>query len=349
MNIVFLYTELAEYFLSCIRELLKQYKVNVHIVRWPLNSEAPFSFDIPDAVSLYDRNKYDEKSLIQLIDNISPHLVFCSGWIDKAYTRVAVHCRKKRIPVVAGIDNIWTGSLRQQAARLISPFTFLRYFDYMWVAGEPQREYAEKLGFKPGQIISGYYSADFDFFNQQYEKNKQFKLEHFPHRFIYVGRYIEIKGILELWEAFAGAVAETKSDWELWCLGTGPLMQGAPVHSQIKHIGFVQPGDMIEYIRRTGVFVLPSWEEPWGVVVHEFAASGFPLLCSDKVGAATFFLRDGWNGYSFKAKDVHSLKKVLVKIMNSSDTDLFNMGGRSAKMAPKNTPGIWAKKLMSLT
>ena len=42
MKFVFLYTEIAEYFLACCKELSKHGQI--HIIRWPINKEAPFQF-----------------------------------------------------------------------------------------------------------------------------------------------------------------------------------------------------------------------------------------------------------------------------------------------------------------
>jgi glycosyltransferase involved in cell wall biosynthesis len=51
------------------------------------------------------------------------------------------------------------------------------------------------------------------------------------------------------------------------------------------------------------VFALLSRHEPWGVVVNEAAASGLPLVLSDRVGAAFDLLDDGRNGALVPADD----------------------------------------------
>jgi glycosyltransferase involved in cell wall biosynthesis len=51
------------------------------------------------------------------------------------------------------------------------------------------------------------------------------------------------------------------------------------------------------------VFALLSTHEPWGVVVNEAAASGLPLVLSDRVGAAHDLLDDGRNGMLVPAAD----------------------------------------------
>ncbi|HEY4651526.1 MAG TPA: glycosyltransferase family 4 protein [Pontibacter sp.] len=346
-RILFLYTELAGYFLSCIKALTEEHVVEVHLVRWPVNSEAPFQFAIPDGVRVYEKQVYSREQLVELSHTINPALVFCSGWMDKEYLAV-VRSFKKQIPVLVGMDNHWQGTLKQQLARVVAPFTLQRLFTHAFVAGAPQKAYALKLGFKDQLILQGYYSADVPYFHAVYRQASAVKGSVFPKRFIYVGRYVPQKGITDLWQAFIQLQEEQPNEWELWCLGTGPLEATAAQHPKIRHIGFVQPADLPQFISQTGVFVLPSHFEPWGVVVHEFAAAGFPLLCSDAVGAATAFLKDGVNGYSFKAGDVGALKCAIQHVVSLSEQELQQMGEKSAASALQNTPSIWAEKLMGL-
>lgn len=51
------------------------------------------------------------------------------------------------------------------------------------------------------------------------------------------------------------------------------------------------------------VFALLSRHEPWAVVVNEAAASGLPLVLSDRVGAAHDLVREGENGFRVPADD----------------------------------------------
>lgn len=344
---LFLYTELAGYFLACVKALMQEYPVEVHIVRWPVNKEAPFQLTIPDGAKVYDKQQYNREQLMELSHCIAPDLVFCTGWLDKDYVAVAKSF-KKQVPVLVGMDNHWFGTVKQRAARLLAHFTLHRIFTHAFVAGAPQHTYALKLGFKKEHILQGYYAADVNQFQKAYLESQPLKKIAFPNRFIYVGRYVKQKGVEDLWEAFVQLQQEMPNDWELWCLGTGPLEDVAVKHSQIKHLGFVQPQQMQRYISQAGVFVLPSHYEPWGVVVHEFAAAGFPLLCSSSVGAATAFLKDKVNGYLFKAGEVGELKKAMEAVILSSEADLLQMGEQSVVLALHHTPSKWAAKLMKL-
>jgi glycosyltransferase involved in cell wall biosynthesis len=59
------------------------------------------------------------------------------------------------------------------------------------------------------------------------------------------------------------------------------------------------------------VFALLSTHEPWGVVVNEAAASGLPLVLSDRVGAAHDLLDDGRNGMLVPAGDPEAAGEAI--------------------------------------
>jgi glycosyltransferase involved in cell wall biosynthesis len=344
-RLLFLYSELADYFLACIKKLTSVYDVEVHVIHWPVNSEAPFSFVFPDGVRFYNRKQFDLKRLQEKVKDICPDFIYCSGWMDKDYLS-AVQGYKDKIPVVIGLDTKWKSTLRQYIACALSRITLQKIFSHCWVPGQKQMEYASKLGFKRDKIETGYYSADTDYFTALAEKIKDTRQKKYPRRLIYVGRYYEFKGIQDLWEAFIQWQKDSDNDWELWCLGTGDIEP--IVHPKIKHFGFIQPKDMAPFLMETSVFIMPSHFEPWGVVLHEFAAAGFPLICSDEVGSTEAFLREGENGYIYRTGDISKLKECLVKIAALPASELVKMGNKSKELALSITPEKWANTVMSI-
>jgi glycosyltransferase involved in cell wall biosynthesis len=83
------------------------------------------------------------------------------------------------------------------------------------------------------------------------------------------------------------------------------------------------------------VFALLSRHEPWGVVVNEAAASGLPLVLSERVGAAYDLLRDGENGFLVPAGDVSAAADAFRRL--AADPDLRRrMGERSQELV-----GAW--------
>lgn len=343
-TVLILYTELAAYTIASLKALVASGKANVHLVRWPVNAEAPFEFAFDEQLKVYDRKQFNEQSLVQLSEEIRPDLILCSGWNDKGYLAVCKRWRK-RIPVVLAMDNKWDGNAKQQLARIVARFTILCYFSHCWVPGSPQKSYAEKLGFRSERIQTGFYTCDTDAFAAVHHATQEEKKKQFPHVFIYAGRYYDFKGVTEMWNAFARLKKETPSDWKMISLGVGDVPPF--VHAEIAHEGFVQPEQLAGVMARSGVFILPSRFEPWAVVVQEFAAAGFPLLLSSEVGAADAFLEEGKNGFRFLANDEDAVLAAMQRITSLSDAALQQMGERSHALALQNTPVKWAATLFS--
>ncbi len=338
-RILFLYSELAEYFVSALRYLVNnEHNIDVKVVHWPINPEAPFKFDFPESIEFIDKSKLSFQELSKITSSFNPHTIISSGWMDKDYLKICKENFKKSTTVVS-LDNQYTGSLKQNILSFISPFYLKKIFKNAWVPGDMQLKYAHKLGFSNAQ--SNFYAPNIEFYQKAFAKTIK------PHRFIYVGRYVEHKGIFDLWEAFIRLKKELISDWELWCFGVGDEYENRLEHPSIKHFGFVQPYEMMPYLKDSGVFVLPSKFEPWGVVVHEMAAAGFPMLLSDKIGSKSAFLKEGVNGYVFKNSSVDEIKTSMKKIIQKSDQELLHMGEQSFKLANNITQKKWVEALMS--
>jgi len=335
-RIVFLYTELAGYIRACMEQLAAA-GAEVHVFAFPVNAEAPFDFDTADALCRYlPRRDYDLAALRDEVARIDPDLVVCSGWIDPDYVALCRSLRPK-VRTVLALDNQYPATLRGKLALLRAKVRFKSAFDFAWVPGSPQVAYAEAMGFRKDKIFTGFYTADTDHFSRFYKARPQGS---FAKRFLYFGRYVDFKGVRELWEAFGRLDAP---DWELWCAGTGALFDERPEMPGLRHFGFVQPADLDTFVAEGGVFVLPSTREPWGVAVHEFAAAGLPLICTNVTGAASAFLEDGKNGILVPPADVGALYSAMKTMTEKPISELESMGKLSAEAAAELSKEKWAE------
>ncbi|TVR37936.1 MAG: glycosyltransferase [Cryomorphaceae bacterium] len=343
MRFAILYTELAAYTVSCLNAASNR-GIEIRVYRYPVHKEAPFALKLNPEIEVVERNQKSDSQIANELVEWKPDLVLVSGWRDKGYLKCG-NVLAKKIPFILGLDNPWHGGVRQWMAALYSRAFLKNTFTHCWVPGDKQVKYARKLGFAANRIQTGAYSADISLFNRQYEENRSGKTHRFPKRFLYVGRYLSFKGTQELWEAFKEFRQRGNHAWELWCAGTGAEFEQRDQSEGIKHFGFLQPEELRKVIEQSGVFVLPSRKEPWGVVVQEFAAAGFPLVCSEAVGAADTFLREGENGFLFKTQSVESLLKAMEKIAALSDEQLVLMGDKSHQLAQQITPDTWVQTL----
>ncbi len=338
-KIVFLYSEIAGYFLACAKELASH--ADVLIVRWPVNNEAPFQLKKIDGLRLICKADYNIGDLKKIIHEFTPSKIVCSGWMDKDYMRI-VKAFDKSIPIVLTLDNHWNGSIKQRIASFLSPFILKNRFTHAWVPGEPQHKFAKALGFN--KIIRGFYCADVDLHSANFNANKVSKTK----QFLYVGRYVKHKSIFEMWTAFIELISSGEAKgWEMICAGTGDEFESKIEHPSIKHLGFMQPSDLKKLLNNNPIYILPSSFEPWGVSVQEFAIAGCPLIISEKVGAKEMFLEEGENGFAV-APTVNSIKNGMKKMIELSEDRFNEMRKISHEKGMSYTPKDWVKKILTI-
>lgn len=341
LRLAVLHSRLSPHMAACFRTLRTHYNVELLVIRVPPADNAPFDdrhFDWID--QLYDRDSLSVADMTEMLEAFSPDAVFMSGWFDQGYLTVARTMREQDVLVVAGSDEQWTGSWRQQGARLIAPWYLHSAIDILWVAGERQRQFAHRLGFRGSQCWDGVYACDWDAFAAQHTASG-------PRTFLFVGRYIRRKGLDLLVDAYARYREQVEDPWRLVCAGSGEqeaLIDGQP---GIENRGFVQPHALPDLMGRAGTFVLPSREEPWGVVVEEAAAAGLPLICSEACGSAVHLLRDRYNGYLVQSESADHLARCMRIMAALPDKKRQQMSARSHELSKQYTPARWADTLIS--
>ena len=340
-RILILYSEISAYTQECLNDFLSFYpNIKVFLIKWPVNLEAPF--DLNWHSNIYVVNKSDVNLLSQ-VTNFNPDLILCSGWIDKKYIDL-ISKLKKPCKKILLVDNFLKNSLRQNLGLVYNRLMIKRHFDYCWIPSEFHKKYALKLGFKNKEIKLGLYARNLNKYEFVYNESLESKSKKFPKNFIYVGRYLELKGVYDLLDAF-DEFSFTNRDWNLHCIGVKEEERIPIKNPMIHHHGFKSTDEILQLIPEMGVFVMPSHYDHWCMAVNEFAAAGFPLLLSKNVGSATTFLREGINGFSFLPKNKKSIIKALEDISSLSDKELTKFAHESYKMSKVFDTKTWSKTL----
>lgn len=349
MKILYLYTEVMGYNLPIFDRLVSHYSASVDVFHWNENKLTPFIPEVAAGVTFHQRSSFTVKEMIAFAIQLNPDVVYISGWQDKGYLSVVRKLKSLGVPIVVGLDSQWTGSLRQRVgAQLIRWVYKPQYYSYVWVPGPMQYEYAARIGFSKSEILCNLLSGNSTIFAEA-AKNRVQTHAISRQSFLYVGRFAKAKGIDILIEAYRLYKDKYQGAWSLTCIGNGPMEEDLVVQDDIHVEGFMSQRDLKQKALAAGAFILPSRYEPWGVVVHEFATAGLPLILSERVGARPQFLIDGSNGYTFYQNSALDLAFKMHLISTQSSEHLAEMGLLSAKLAGHITPDIAAASLMSVT
>lgn len=345
IQIVFFYSRMAGYLEGVWRALLtSDHRVNIHVVFWDTSDAPPYQAGQYPRLTFYPRSAYTTPQLNDFLNQIKPDVIYIVGWMDKGYLQ-ATHQYKKQTPevvVVAGIDDQWKGSLRQHLGRVAFRLKLRSLFDYLWVAGKPQYHYARMMGYNNNRIIPCLLSANTYLFHTRAVFSK---------RIVFVGRFAREKGIFNLINTYKRLPEAIKAQWPLVLIGDGPLrseiMALADVHLTIKP--FMQAPELADELSKGGVFCLPSnlWEM-WGVVIHEAALMGYPLLLSEICGANTEFLIEHYNGYSFQPNNAEDFYQKMLQLLSLPEEMLIQFGQRSHQLGQRINVEQAAHALLSV-
>jgi len=138
--------------------------------------------------------------------------------------------------------------------------------------------------------------------------------------FLYVGRLSPEKRLSILLEAFRRVLASYPAA-RLVVIGKGPIESELKTLAQTldiaEHVEFAgaKSGQALSdaYLSAT-CLVLPSYSEPWGLVVNEALSYGCPVLVSHRCGCIPELVIEGLTGLQFDCDNIPDLAEKLIRM-----------------------------------
>ncbi|MBP0021376.1 MAG: glycosyltransferase family 4 protein [Cyanobacteria bacterium SBLK] len=166
--------------------------------------------------------------------------------------------------------------------------------------------------------------------------------------FLYVGRITQRKGLKTLLKACGHLRSRGYENYTLLIVGTGDqkaeleeLIEREEITARIRWEGWVEYGRLGAYFQQADIFVFPTYEDVWGMVVPEAMVFGKPILCS-KGAAAMELITEGENGYIFDPLDPEELAEKMQVFLDRPDI-ISAMGERSREIIARTTPETAAR------
>ena len=291
------------------------------------------------------------------LDQHRPASVAIVGWSFNWSLLTLAWCLENRVPTILLSDSTAVSNSRHWWKEWIKR-RLVKLFSVGLVAGTPQRDYLVGLGMPSERIYRGWDVVDNDYYATQADLARRNAAEtraqlRLPEKyFVAVSRFIEIKNVERLVEAYAHyRKAAGSGAWKFLLVGDGPLKPRVEelrrrfdLGEDLQLPGFKQYPDLPAYYGLAGVFLLASTREPWGLVVNEAMASGLPVLVSERCGCAADLVVHGRNGFTFDPHNVEELARLMGR-MADPQTDLTAMGRASREILADWSPATWAENL----
>jgi glycosyltransferase involved in cell wall biosynthesis len=133
-------------------------------------------------------------------------------------------------------------------------------------------------------------------------------------RIVSLGRLVKKKGFGVLVNAFSELQSLTNNECELIIGGAGPeenslltQIENLRLNNKVELKGWID--DVSDFLKDADIFVLPSLDEPFGIVVLEAMALGLPIITTDTPGPLEML--DKKSAWFCKTGDASSLANAL--------------------------------------
>jgi len=161
--------------------------------------------------------------------------------------------------------------------------------------------------------------------------------------FLFVGQVIPRKGLKDLLEACLLLKQQGYENFTLMIVGDGEqrseletFVQEFYLHAQVTWVGKVSYRLLGNYFQFADVFIFPTYDDIWGMVLTEAMAFGKPVICSTGAGAVEMVV-DGENGFVVDPGKVTLLSELMQRFLDRPML-IQSMGAESLKVMQQNTP-----------
>lgn len=134
-----------------------------------------------------------------------------------------------------------------------------------------------------------------------------------------VGQFIYRKG----YDVLLKACKQLDSSIGVYIVGGKPTEEYLNLKEQldlehVHFVNFITKDKLANYYKAADLFVLPTREDIWGLVVNEAMAYGLPVITTTKCVAGIEMVKNGVNGQIIPFEDVEALTKSIKNALGQS-------------------------------
>jgi glycosyltransferase involved in cell wall biosynthesis len=270
--------------------------------------------------------------------------IWINGYAYAAYVLALLAAKSRGIPVFVRsethlglIRKPWRQAVRDGLLRQL-----YRKVNAFLAIGTANRDYYKSLGAPPERIFHVPYSVDNARFEAAAKKGRALRgqtrqrlgLSATAPVVLFASKFMRRKHPDDVVHAVS-KIQDDGFDCGLLMVGTGEMeteLRDTVARLRVKGVvfaGFINQIELPEVYAACDVFVLPSTDEPWGLVINEVMCAGLPVVASAEIGCVPDLVIDGVNGRRFPARDRQALADALREVL--ADPDRCSTMGRNSQ------------------
>ena len=310
--------------------------------KWETNIANGFKEVDLKGIKLFSSYGYINSGILDIIKKND--FIILGGYQEPSIVYASILCKFMNKPYTIFFDGISTNRLSTSEHKLkrILKNLVIKNSNFIMANGTVGKRYFyEQFRYPIEKIYNQYLTVDSNKINILYTQKETYRqlyryklgIKENDKVLIYSGRLIDIKNV----ESVIKASYKIKSDdLVILILGGGYLEEELKKLSKeldVKVIitGFIkEQEELFKYYFVGDALILPSYIEPWGLVVNEAMFSGLPVLVSSSCGCSLDLVKNGVNGYIFDPNKLDEIANLIKCILYNDDAK--KMGENSRKI-----------------
>ena len=265
----------------------------------------------------------------KLLKELDPDVVVGSEYNPTIL--LALHyCKRHKMPFVSWTDGTLFSERNFGKVQLWSRKHVIRRADSYIASSSKAKEAQVYYGALEEKCHISYLTVDVDQYVQKPQGKGNGKI-------LCVGSLIERKGI----DLLLKALSELREPYDLFIAGTGEekeslekLAQELKIDDKIHFLGHLNRAELLKHYADSDLFVLPTREDCFALVILEAMCSGLPIICSKYADGAYDLLENEKNGFVIDPYDTKKFREFIQRILKDKEIQK-NMRKESEKIIEK--------------
>ena len=255
--------------------------------------------------------------IIKYINRYRKNVIIVANYTSPSCIIAILYMKMKKIPFIITADG---GFIKKDRWFNKKIKTFLMSAATHWiVSGEKTKEYVCHYGAKKDKVCIVPFTSlkksdilDLPLSNdEKCVLKEKLKMSVDKIYLLFVGQIIERKGVDILNE-----IAEQLSDDYCVMVAGGTKENyldtfNCQPSERISFLGFLQKEELKEYYEAVDIFIFPTREDIWGLVINEAMSYGLPIITTNACIAGIELLKNGYNGYLVRTDDIEGYIQAI--------------------------------------
>lgn len=324
----------APYRVAVFRELAKHYEIDLffEVVQ---NQDRNADWFVESGAFMVLNTPENKRAYGQCLKNIKTYdMVLAYDYFSKRANVLMLRCMAAGVPYAINCDGAFINDrpLKKAVKRL-----FVSHAALCFASGSFAGNYFLHYGAKKERIFYHHFTSlsETDYLEKPLGREEKATLRDASGigdrpTVLAVGQFIPRKGfdiLLRAWE-------QVETDANLVIVGGGGEKQTyldyikAHRLRNVTILEFMEKERLVRMYRQADLFVLPTREDVWGLVVNEAMANGLPVIATDRCIAGMELIRPGKSGYVVPAENPRRLAMAMNRLLSNPEK-LRQMGENS--------------------